>query len=334
VTIKDIARESGYAVGTVSRVLNNHPDVSETARAKIMEVVEKYHFKLNNNAKHLKQQASNGIAIIVKGSQNMLFAAIVEQMQGMIRKKGYACLIYYTEEMADELEQAFEIVRERRPMGILFLGSNLEYFRERFEEIKVPCVLVTSSAESLEFDNLSSVCTDDTAAARVAVEHLLELGHRKIGVLGGVLEKSRTAKVRCEGCKIAFEAEGVAFDVEKQYEPALFAMAEGYQAMEHLMDKMPELTAVFAMSDVMAVGAMRAIRDRGLLVPEDISIVGFDGIELIDYLAPKITTIRQNRETIAKRSVEILLECIQEGATAVHEVVPFELISGESTREI
>ena len=87
-TIKDIARESGYAVGTVSRVLNNHPDVSEKARAKIMEVVEKHHFKLNSNAKHLKQQASNGIAIIVKGNQNMLFASIVEQMQGMIREKG------------------------------------------------------------------------------------------------------------------------------------------------------------------------------------------------------------------------------------------------------
>ena len=104
--------------------------------------------------------------------------------------------------------------------------------------------------------------------------------------------------------------------------------------MERLMDKMPDLTAVFAMSDVMAVGAMRAIRDRGLRVPEDVSMVGFDGIALIDYLDPKITTIRQNREIIAKRSVEILLDCIQDGAAAVHEVVPFQLISGESTREI
>ena len=114
-TIKDIARESGYAVGTVSRVLNNHPDVSDTARERIMEVVEKYHFRLNNNAKHLKQQASNGIAIIVKGSQNMLFAAIVEQMQGMIKRKGYACLIYYIDEVEDELEQALQVLRERRP---------------------------------------------------------------------------------------------------------------------------------------------------------------------------------------------------------------------------
>ena len=88
-TIKDIAKESGYAVGTVSRVLNNHPDVSEKARETILAVVEKHHFRLNNNAKHLKQQASKGIAVIVKGSQNMLFASIVERLQGLIEEKDF-----------------------------------------------------------------------------------------------------------------------------------------------------------------------------------------------------------------------------------------------------
>ena len=100
-TIKDIARESGYAVGTVSRVLNNHPDVSETARAKIMEVVEKHNFKLNNNAKHLKQQASNGIAIIVKGSQNMLFAAIVEQIRQLDYLEGVIFISFAWENLID-----------------------------------------------------------------------------------------------------------------------------------------------------------------------------------------------------------------------------------------
>ena len=333
-TIKDIARESGYAVGTVSRVLNNHPDVSDTARERIMEVVEKYHFRLNNNAKHLKQQASNGIAIIVKGSQNMLFAAIVEQMQGMIKRKGYACLLYYIDEVEDELEQALQVLRERRPMGILFLGSNLEYFRERFSAVTVPCVLVTNSAASLNFENLSSVSTDDDSGAVAAIELLISLGHCKIGILGGQMEKSMAALTRYVGCKKAFAGHGMAFEPERQYEPALFSMSEGYQAMGRLLDRMPELTAVFAMSDVMAVGAIRAIRDRGLRVPEDISVVGFDGIELGSYLTPKLTTIRQDREKIAARSVEILLQCIGEETSGVNELVPFRIISGESTRRI
>ena len=333
-TIKDIARESGYAVGTVSRVLNNHPDVSDKARAKIMEVVDKYHFKLNSNAKHLKQQASNGIAIIVKGNQNMLFASIVEQMQGMIREKGYACLMYYIGEMEDELEQALQVIVERRPMGILFLGSNLAYFKERFDSVKIPCVLVTNSGESLGFENLSSVSTDDSEAAYAAVSHLIELGHQKIGILGGQLEKSRAAITRYIGCRKAFDEFGVSFESDRQYEPALFSISQGYDAMERLMDRMPEMTAVFAMSDTMALGAIRAIRDRGLSVPEDISVVGFDGIELGNYMSPKLTTIRQDREIIAKRSVEILLSNITKITGAVHETVPFQVIAGESAKKL
>ena len=155
ITIKDIAREAGYAVGTVSRVLNNHPDVSQTAREKIMEVVEKHHFELNKNAKHLKQQTSKGIAIIIKGSQNMLFASIVEQMQGMLTDKSLDCLVYYINETENEVETAVRLCAERRPAGIMFLGCNMQYFRDRFAAITVPCVLVTNSAKSLDFLNLS-----------------------------------------------------------------------------------------------------------------------------------------------------------------------------------
>ena len=187
-TIKDIARESGYAVGTVSRVLNNQPDVSEKARKRIMAVVEKYHFRLNNNAKHLKQQTNRGIAIIVKGTRNMLFANMVESLQGLIKEKNYACLLYYIGENDNEVEQALQVCRERQPMGILFLGSNLENFKELFEGVDIPCVLVTNSAESLDFANLSSVSIDDTMAAEKAIEYLVSLGHEKIGILGGEMK--------------------------------------------------------------------------------------------------------------------------------------------------
>ena len=148
-TIKDIAKEAGYSVGTVSRVLNNHPDVSDKARKKVMAVVKKNHFKLNNNAKHLKQQSNSGIAVIVKGNNNMLFATIVEKLQGLIKERGYVCLIYYIDEDENEVEQALQICRERQPMGIFFLGSDLEYYRGRFGDAGIPGLLVTNSAEGM-----------------------------------------------------------------------------------------------------------------------------------------------------------------------------------------
>ncbi len=332
-TIKDIARESGYSVGTVSRVLNHAPGVSEKARTKIMAVVDKYHFRLNSNAKQLKQQSSNGIAILVKGTQNMLFAVLVEQLQRMIELKGYACMLFYINEDDNEVEHAIQVCRERHPVGILFLGSNQQYYRESFSAIDVPCVLVTNSAASLGFGNLSSVSTDDEAAAQFAVEHLISLGHRRIGILGGKTAISFAAFSRYQGCETAFAQHNLPFLPREQYEEAHFSMSEGYRAMERLLKKMPDLTCVFAMSDVMAIGAVRAIRDRGLRVPEDISIIGFDGLDLGMYLSPRLTTIRQHRESIVQRSIDILIECIEDQTSAVHEVVPFQFVPGESVQK-
>lgn len=333
-TIKDIAKESGYALGTVSRVLNNQPGVSEEARRKVMEVVEKYHFRLNNNAKLLKQQCNNGIAIIVKGTKNMLFAGLVETLQRLIKENGYACLIYYIGEGDHEVEQALQICRDRQPMGILFLGSNKENFKERFDLVDVPCVMVTNSAEGLEFSNLSSVCIDDTKAGKAAIEYLISKGHRNIGILGGEMQYSTPAKARYVGCLQAFEEHNICFYPEKQYACSFFAMDSGYKAMKELLQKTSNITAVFAMSDVTAIGAIRAIKDSGLRVPEDISVIGFDGIELGRFMVPKLTTIQQPGVTIAERCVKILVQCIQEKNTAVREQISFSMITGESTKSL
>lgn len=333
-TIKDIARESGYAVGTVSRVLNNQPGVSDVARSKIMEVVEKYHFRLNNNAKHLKQQTNSGVAIIVKGTKNMMFAPLVESLQRMIKEKDYACLIYYIGEEDHEVEQALQVCRERQPLGILFLGSNQENFRERFSEVDIPCVMVTNSASTLSFSNLSSVSIDDTAAAERAVNYLISLGHRKIGILGGEMQYSNPAKARYAGCLNAFHKNHIEFDLKKQFEYSRFTMDGGYKAMGDLLDKMEDLTAVFAMSDVMALGAIRALRDRGKRVPEEVSVVGFDGIEMGQYLVPKLTTIQQPAAIMAERCIEILLQCICGKRQSINEQIAFSFIEGESTKPL
>ena len=122
-TIKDIARLSGYGVATVSRVLNDHPDVSEEARRRVLAVVEEQGFQPNNNAKHLKQQASTSIAIIVKGTMNLLFADLVEKLQALLREAGRDAAVYYLDEDANEVAYALQLCRERKPLGIIFLGG-------------------------------------------------------------------------------------------------------------------------------------------------------------------------------------------------------------------
>ena len=334
VTIKDIARESGYSVSTVSRVLNNRNDVSPDARKKIEEVVAKFNFVPNNNAKHLKQNNSKAIGVLVKGISNMLFASVVEEIQRMIEKTEYTLVVSYLDEDADEVEQAILLCRERKPLGLLFLGGNPEYFHREFSGGDVPCVLGTNRANEMHFENLSSVATDDIAAARCAVDQLFVAGHRRIGILGGDFDKSYTSHQRFLGCEQSFSEHGAVLDVEHCYEKARFSFGSACRAMKRLIGKFPDVTAVFAMSDVMAIGAIRALRDLGYRVPEDVSVIGFDGTSLAEYYNPKLATIKQQLQTLANRSIEILFGQIELKKEPIHEIVPFEFVNGESIRVI
>ena len=329
-TIKDIAKESGYAIGTVSRVLNNNPSVSPAARAKILEVIKRYNYQPNSNAKHLKQQSSDGLALIVKGTQNMLFVDILEKMQAILEERGYVSTVYYIDEEANEVAQAELICAERKPYGIVFLGSNLEYFTPQLAELRVPCLLLTNSAATLNIPNLSSVSVDDRAAAKVMIEHMYKQGRRRIGIIGDRPDCSRPSQQRLDGCLEAMQQLGLPFDFDKQYGYARFSMEESYAAAEYLLAHCPDLDAVFAMSDLMALGAVRAFQDHGLRVPQDIGVAGYDGISLGRFTVPRLTTIRQNTALLSQRAAQILLASIEHNAPAVHEVVPFELILGES----
>lgn len=333
-TIKDIARLSGCGVATVSRVLNHHPDVSEETRRKVMAVVEEHGFQPNNNAKHLKQQAGTSIAIVVKGTQNMLFADLVERVQALLRGSDRDAVVYYLDEEANEVAYAAQLCRERKPLGILFLGGNLDFFRESFGQITIPCVLLTNTAAELGFSNLSSLTTDDRAASACAVDHLVSLGHQRIGLLGGNWDCAQIAYSRVQGWQDSLRSHGYHVD-EGMSESCRYSMQDGYEAVGRLLERNPDLTAIFAVSDVMAMGVIRALRDLGKRVPEDISVVGYDGIPMASFSVPRLTTIRQDTQRLAEQSVELLLKNIQRKHRPVHEMIPFQLIPGESagTRE-
>lgn len=330
-TIKDIARLSGCGVATVSRVINNYPDVSPETRKRVLEVLEQYNFQPNSNARHLKQQTGRRVAIVVKGIQNMLFADMVEQIQQRLQENDVDNAVYYLDEDANEVTFAQQVCREFKPPAILFLGGDLEHFSQGFHPISVPCVLLTNNAESLGYENLSSLTTDDGAAAEQVVDHLIANGHRRIGILGGNWSSSSQISYRrAEGCRRSFEKHGLEFDLDKNGEPSRFSMEDAYTAAGRLMDRCPDLTAIFALSDVMAIGVIRALRDRGLRVPEDISVMGYDGVPMGRFLVPRLTTVRQDIRHMAEWGADILLRQMSQPQAPIHEYVPFILMEGES----
>ncbi len=328
-TIKDIARLSGVGVTTVSRVLNDHPDVSEETRRRVLAVVAEQGFQPNTNARHLKQQTSASIAIIVKGTMNMLFAELMERCQQLLQDAGQNAAVYYLDEDANEVVYAVQLCRERKPLGILFLGGDLEFFQAEFGHITVPCVLLTNSARELDFPNLSSLTTDDEEAAYRVVRYLADQGHRDIGLLGGNWSCTQISYRRVLGCQRAFDELSLPFDA-RRCEPCRYSFSDAYDTTKRLLGRCPELTALFCVSDVMALGAIRAIHDLGRRVPRDISVVGYDGIPLSRFSVPRLTTVRQDTQQLARQGVDLLLRNLQRPRPPVHEVVPFELIAGES----
>ncbi len=335
-TIKEIAKETGYGISTVSRVINNSGSVSEKARREINAVIKKYHFTPNANARHLKMQMHFGIAVIVKGIENMLFLELTEAIQKKVRDNGYECLTYYIDEDGDEIAEAQKVLNERRPYGFIFLGSNtnIEHRKLEIRDLDVPCVLITDNTVHLGVRNLSSIGIDDSLAASTVIDYLCEHGHTKIGIIGGNPKTSHPSGMRLEGCQLAFMHHGIEFRPDIQYSSTRFSLEGGYKAAQELMEKFPDVTAIFAMSDIMAIGAMRAIYNSGRKIPSDISIIGFDGIELARYVHPRLTTIRQNVEKLSERGTEILLDCIKNPSEEIHEVVSFSFLEGSSVADI
>ena len=333
-TIKDLSAQTGYSVGTISRVLNNQPNVSQKARDTILRAANDCGFTLNANAKQLKQQHGNSILVLVKGTRNELFSSLVEMIQARVAETKYPLIVDYMDENDNEVLRAVQLCREKKPLGILFLGGNREPFLADFDKIKMPCVLVTNDASEFHFPNLSSVSSDDKLAGKMAIEHLISLGHKKIAIIAGDHTHSDIGRLRFEGCLEAFREHGIAFDPEQDCETIRYSFADGYKAAQRLLEKGREFTAIFAMSDVMAIGAIRGLKDAGTRVPEDISVVGFDGLAFGEYTVPRLASVSQNVEALAERSFRMLLDNIEAHTAAHYEILPVSLTIRESARQI
>ena len=332
-TIKDLAEKTGYSVATVSRVLNNHPNVSEKAREEISRAVAECGFQLNANAKQLKQHA-NSILVVVKGTSNEMFAEMIETIQTLVDKTHYPLHVDYMDEDSNEVLRAIQLCREKKPLGILFLGGNSQNFQKDFAKIDIPCVLVSNDASGLPFANLSSVSTDDRQAARCAMDSLIAMGHRKFVIVGGDRNVSDTSRLRYEGCLQSLRNHGIAYDEDLDYRGVRFSYQDGYNATQQLIANGRPFTALFAVADVMAIGAIRALHNNGLRVPSDVSVMGFDGLPLGSFLVPQLSTVIQSAQVMAQRGVEILIDRMENGGAACHESVPYALYQRESTRRI
>lgn len=341
ITIKDIARMCGCGVSTVSRALNNHPDINEETRNKILNVVKETGFVPNNSARNLKITDSKTIAVLIKGIANPSFMKMIKIMEQEIQRQKYSLILQHVEFDQDEVEVAIELEREKKLKGIIFLGGYFNHTKEKLDKINVPFVISTVNMTEEYSSNYASVSVDDVKESYKIVDYLCKLGHKKILLISADPNDESIGKLRKEGYMKALSENGISVNenliVPMSNDADAYSMEAGFLTLQEALNRNLDFSAVFAISDAVAIGACRALADAGKSIPGDVSVVGFDGIDNAKYYSPRITTIRQPFEDMAKASIKLLFKYIEGDKNSEElqrRLFEGELIIGESTMAV
>lgn len=339
ITIRDIAKMCGVGVSTVSRAINNHPDINEETKAMIMQVIKEHNYIPNNSARNLKKSDSNTIAVLIKGIGNPFFNSMIKIFERETKKKKYSFILQRVDNEEDEVDVAIELVKEKKLKGIVFLGGYLSHPVEKTKQLKVPFVLSTIGlSEMTDKPSYSSISVDDFKESYKIVDYLCKQGHKKIAILTAPLRDVSIGKLRYEGYKKALEDNNISVNSNlvrfMKEDIESYTMENGYMVTKELLESGEDFTAIFAVCDTMAIGACKAIFDAGKSVPNDYSVVGFDGLDIAKFYNPSITTIRQPVEDIARETIKVLFDEINNIHNPKRITFSGELITGQSTSQI
>lgn len=331
VGIKDVAREAGVGLGTTSRVLNNHPSVSEEKREKVLAAVRKLDYRPNQQARSLKTNETRTLGVLVMNFGNPFYSDVLSGIEEEAEKRGYGLLFAQLDGHPDRFDRQVQLMRKQNIDGLLFMGASVDDSMQRgFESIGCPvCLVSTAMLTSDLFTDRVSI--DNRGAARQMTRHLIQLGHRKIGLISGLKGDPNTDVARHGGFREALEEASIA-ENPKWIFSGDHTLSSGYRAAEKMLTMEERPTAIFATSDSMAIGALRAAEDLGLHVPGQLSIAGFDGLEIGSYTVPALTTIDQPRREMGRQGVRLLIERINRSDRPLEEKqLAFELVCRAST---
>lgn len=325
-TIRDVARKAGVGLGTVSRVINGSPLVSESTRQRVLEAIKELNFVPSPTARRLSLGKTLTISVIVPFFTRPAEIERLRGIQNKVAESDYDLIIYNVENPLQRDAYMRQIPRRERTDGVIIISLS-----PRNEDIPyllhagIPIVLVDANHPSLSM--LNRVIVDDVEGGRKATQHLIDLGHRRIGLISDYLVDPlnfTSSRDRYQGYRQSLEEAGIPF-IPEYHRQGEHGRAQAYQMALELLSLPQPPTAIFAASDTQAMGVLQAARDLGLNVPQDLSLIGYDDIELAEYLG--LTTIRQLLLKTGQRGVELLLDILnQPHLQPVCEVMPTELV--------
>ncbi|NLW60696.1 MAG: LacI family transcriptional regulator [Firmicutes bacterium] len=324
VTIKDIARRAGVSPSVVSRALNNKYGVKESTRQLIKTIAREMNYYPNAAARRLVTRKSDMIGVMMADISEPFYTQIIKGMEYVASQAGYTLLFSNSYDNLKKTNVLQKMIITENVDGLVIVGSNRQDtgFTDLLLEKKIPFVLIE---RNIQHEKVNCIWIDNKKAAYTATKFLIEKGHRKIAHIAGNL-KNQVAIDRLAGYEEALKESGLPKADCLVFE-GNFVCADGYRAMQAILSMHPDCTAVFVANDSMAYGALQAIHEAGLAVPKDIAVVGFDDLEFSAFTNPPLTTIRQPRYQMGKKSMQILSKILQgKEKNGINLCLPFELV--------
>jgi DNA-binding LacI/PurR family transcriptional regulator len=323
VSVKDVAARSGVSFQTTSKVLNGGGSVSELTRARILQAASDLGYVPNLQARSLVMQRTQTVGVITSDFSDRNLSRILAGAEQEARRQDFSVIISSIEPEGSGTEYALPAMMERRVDGILLAAPRME--EEAALEQVLDRALPTVSLRPVPGGGITTVGSDDEQIGLIATRHLLGLGRRVIGSLIGV-RGQKTAEARLRGYQDALEEAGVAFEADL-VEDGGWDLAGGRAATQRLVERQPNLTGLFAQNDLMAIGALSALRQAGRKVPEDCAVVGCDDIDMAPYTTPPLTTVHVPFYETGAEAMRLLLGMVSDGAVSERDVVlPVHLI--------
>ncbi len=305
-TIKDVARQAGVSIATVSRILNGSAGVSPALTERVQQAVDALGYQPNAVARALKVKESHSIGLIIPDIENPFFPALVRGVEDMARSHDYAVILCNSDGVGSEEERYIRLLHGKQVDGVIFTGgANSDSSMELLSSLPIPTVSLDRQSKRV---HMSSVVVDNVYGAALAVRHLVELGGRRIAFIGGSPQLSVAAE-RFKGYGQVLAEYGLPLD-EGLILHGDFTYDSGYQNAWLLLEKERKFDAVFAANDMIAIGVIECLAARGIRVPQDVRVAGYDDIRLAGWYKPALTTVRQPVYEMGQEAVRLLLHLL------------------------
>lgn len=307
-SIKDVARRANVSISTVSHVVNGTRFVSESARKQVQDAIRDLDYVPSAVARSLKSNSTKTLGMLIPNCTNPYFAEIVRSVEDHCFGAGYTLILCNTDDEPRRQTVYLQVLSEKRIDGLIIISTgNDSELLALVEGLTIPTVLLDREISHVHCDLVE---TAHMQGATMATEHLLGLGHKRIACIGGPTDLNSSVQ-RIQGWRNALDKAGFSDDAAQLVWHSDFTSQGGYEAMKQVMQSSIKPTAVFVCNDLMGIGALSAAHEAGIRVPQDISLVGFDDIELAHFSSPPLTTVAQPKQRMGEMAVDMLLERIQ-----------------------